>query len=863
LTGSLLISGPPASGKSRTAIERYLAVPGSIFLAPSATMAEHTRHELARDGIPVRPSRITTLAQFIETRSSRPAASSALLHLLIREALEKLQVPRFQAVAEYPGFHAAIAALIEEAPRNAVPEDLAHIFGHVEAALEARGLALRATRLASAAAGSESLPPHIVFDGFFAFSPPELDLLEALSQRAALTVSLPSWSGGQASRARLLACGFQEAICPEARRRPSAEVVSAPTLDREIEEIARLILAEAAGGRPLREMGIVLRARDPYAGALETALSRFGIPARFYFADPLAAHPAVDYLSRLIEAQLAGWDHEALLSAIRMPVSGVGATSAGDGFDFKLREQLPGAGLPLRGCGDPPPQFAFLETIPWSGKCRAQEWASRLKTLRGLFRDSVPEDHLQRRDLDRLRSTAAAISAFAEVLEETAAMLADLGEMPLADFWSHARTALQLASLRIPDRRRNVVHVMDVFEARQWELPVVFVCGMMERHFPLYHREDPLLDDKARQRAGLKTSVDRQSEERFLFDVASTRATEKTIFSYARFNEKGDDSLRSTFLEGLESRSCGAKIRPRPLYPPRYPSIRPIQDDAQLAALGSMHRKLSASSIESFLQCPFLFFARKTLRLMARPAAPRDRLDLLLQGTIMHRALAEFVAMPLLGTSGFDDAFEDECRKANVPATYRTEAVRLEMLRNFQGFVEHRGLGLGWTPRPEEEFEFALNPLVEIRGRIDRMDVGPRDQVLVVDYKYSGENRIGSIVKGHEKGLLVQGGLYLAAAQRRFGLNPAGMLYCGLRKEVTWDGWHVPLPGLEEVGESRTREGLQEFIDAAVAKAGEVYESIVSGKIAPQPADTDKCDYCDFADVCRVESAARARGAGE
>ena len=122
---------------------------------------------------------------------------------------------------------------------------------------------------------------------------------------------------------------------------------SAATIEREVEEIARRILSYAAQGRSFREMGIVLRSRDPYAGLVETTLARFGIPARFYFHQPLGSHPALVFLSNVMRAMLAGWDHAMLLAAVRMPVSGLGATAAGDQLDFAWRDKLPAFGLPL------------------------------------------------------------------------------------------------------------------------------------------------------------------------------------------------------------------------------------------------------------------------------------------------------------------------------------------------------------------------------------------------------------------------------------------------------------------------------------------------------------------------------------
>ena len=52
-----------------------------------------------------------------------------------------------------------------------------------------------------------------------------------------------------------------------------------------------------------------------------------------------------------------------------------------------------------------------------------------------------------------------------------------------------------------------------------------FVCGLLEKEFPKYQSEDAILPDPMRsdlqsQGVQLRTSVQRQSDERFLFDLA-------------------------------------------------------------------------------------------------------------------------------------------------------------------------------------------------------------------------------------------------------------------------------------------------------------------------------------------------------
>jgi ATP-dependent helicase/DNAse subunit B len=294
-------------------------------------------------------------------------------------------------------------------------------------------------------------------------------------------------------------------------------------------------------------------------------------------------------------------------------------------------------------------------------------------------------------------------------------------------------------------------------------------------------------------------------------------------------------------------------VRPAPTRSVAPPALQPIQDAALLRQLARTHRKLSPTGIESFLQCPFQFFAGRTLRLKERPPAPRDRLDMLVKGSILHKALAEWIDAPLLGSEVFDRVFESECADRHIPATYRTEAVRLVLLRHFEGFLGNSQMALGWRTKTEEDFHFSLTPDLTIRGRIDRLEIGPQNQALVIDYKYSPGNKIQERVDESEAGNLVQGGLYLTAAER-LGLNPVGMLYCGLKKEVTWGGWHVSIPGLERIGESRTPEALRELMDDASQRAVATHDAITSGRVTAQPADTNKCRWCDYRDACRIET---------
>ena len=155
------------------------------------------------------------------------------------------------------------------------------------------------------------------------------------------------------------------------------------------------------------------------------------------------------------------------------------------------------------------------------------------------------------------RSQAAALDGFEEAMDQAAQALDPDGKIGLEEFWRAAKTVLRLKPLRLRDGRRNVVQVLSAPEARQWVLPVVFVCGMVEKQFPRFHAQDSFFPDAARCRlnaAGLRvrTAADFESEERALFDSAITRATMLVTLSYPEFDARGERNLQSLYLEDLD-----------------------------------------------------------------------------------------------------------------------------------------------------------------------------------------------------------------------------------------------------------------------------------------------------------------------
>ena len=807
--------------------------------------------------------------------------SGEVLHLMVEAAARKVARPEFARVTRFHGFSSSLAHTIDEfasagcesarlagcLPECPLGESFLAVYREVEGALARRGLATRARRLETAAARIEERGldgiTTIFLDGFHALPDPELRVVAALGRHAEVTLTLGDEDLSVVLRARLNALGFVEERGRPRRPRPAVMVVKAPDVTREVEEIARRILVQAEAGRAFREIGIIVRSQENYVPALRSTLERFQIPARFYFDARLEHHPAVRFLAGAVDAMLGGWDHGRTLAALRLTPRFADFDPV-DAFDFDVRAQVPNAGLSelrallLRDEGQARPGaerlLRKLESIAALEEWRSfaltpADWAARAATLRHLFRPAPPAEPATHAMALEWRSQAAALDAFCQALADAAAAFDPARQIALEDYWRSVKSVLRLKPLRLEDERRNVVHVMSTHEARQWVLPVVFVCGMVERQFPQVHRQDPFFPDAARTRlnaAGIRvrTAAESEREEQALFDTATSRATMLVTLTYPEYDARGDRNLPSVYLEDvLGAREDSVAVRPVPRRLPAAPAAPGIAAAELLAYLRRKTARLSPSAIESFLQCPFQYFAQRLLRLEAAPERPEQRLSALEQGNVVHDVLKEWWQDPRDVTARFERVFTRCLDELHIPNGYQTERLRNAMLDDLKRFTS-----LDPWPRAafdshtEMDFAFPLEEGLEIFGRIDRLDVAPDGRAFVLDYKYSGKASVNKKLTDEN---LMQAPLYLMAA-RHLKFQPAGMFYVGLKGGVEYVGWSdAPLMDAEPLPEN--------WLEDARGRALRVVEAIRGGAVEPAPADRDKCRYCDARDVCRME----------
>ncbi len=298
---------------------------------------------------------------------------------------------------------------------------------------------------------------------------------------------------------------------------------------------------------------------------------------------------------------------------------------------------------------------------------------------------------------------------------------------------------------------------------------------------------------------------------------------------------------------------------------------------------------LSPSALESYLECPYKWFALRRLRL-SEPDAGFGPLEM---GSFSHGVLKSFyehfqaaghakVQPATLGEARallretFERhlAFQPELKHSCNPLIPRTSFERAEtndLEKKLVAFLDREAALLpGFAPR---YFEFDFGSAADfpyagclLRGSVDRIDVNERGQAVVIDYKGSLGNdyaldssspaaQAGGAVLPHK----VQTLMYAQVARRVLGLEVVGALYVSYGRDrrvagafdraavgeqdvpgIDVERCGVPGPAAEALGVS----SFGELVDAVEERIAGAVRLLADGCIGPDPRGGDPCGYC-------------------
>ena len=276
--------------------------------------------------------------------------------------------------------------------------------------------------------------------------------------------------------------------------------------------------------------------------------------------------------------------------------------------------------------------------------------------------------------------------------------------------------------------------------------------------------------------------------------------------------------------------------------------------------------------MKDYAQCPYKYFGSSTLKL--RQAIPKS-LDLLMQGTIIHKVLEEYFkhAQKKDITEIFNDDFDQKTR--GMITGFEEWKIKNEMLKTLLTFESMESESDSSTFKPSIfeakfggenqkhlEISDGKNGNIEISGKIDRVDISEVNEEkvgIIIDYKYGQtEFKLTEL----EEGLDLQLPIYILALRDVFKIVPIAAEFYALKTSEKTGIYNRELIDKLKLNIKPAKKSLsvdsKEFnkrLEDAENHILQFSREIRNGRIELAPANIDRCGEgnCDFANVCRID----------
>jgi len=743
----------------------------------------------------------------------------------------------------------------------------------------------------------------------------------------------------------------------------SLRITAAANVQDEVEQIARMIRKLTyQDGYAFSQIAVIFRNIEKYRDIIGNTFTRFSIPVRIYGRKPLKENPLITAIINTANIFTDKWQDEAVWKVLKSNTGIKGTLINRLEQEYLKRGTVNDCNRWLKLTSNLKPVNDFLKELKkifsnLEGSHTFSYYCKCYTDIANLFYKpaftppvkTIDEVNDNREISGLMKSDAGALKEFMAILNNPTLgkLVGNTGSLTFGKFNHVLESQVDLSSYRETDRRKEVVNVINVLEARQWEIPVVFVGGLLEKEFPRQVREDLFLKDYHRKKLNatgkiaLREASEQTDEERYLFYIAVTRAKERLYLSYPSANSNGNPTLQSFFLSDTQKlfpketvqeitvRRNLSKIIPEPediitstdsknfvyyhlntpyvsekdqyekaialwLYnnsTENKPSLREelctlttlidsynnlklkLSDKKIVKKISETSTRFSPTKLKDYAQCPYKYFGRSTLKL--RQAIPRS-MDLLMQGTIIHKVLEEYFrdtgeSKDITGI--FDDVFKQKTR--GMVTGFDELKARNEMLNTLLAFEAMEKESNLPTFKPsmfeakfgDEEVETlkignVVKDCIEISGKIDRVDVSEVDGEkvgIIIDYKY-GQTEFS--LTELEEGLDLQLPIYILALRDLFGVAPIAAEFYALKTSRKTGIYNEELIDKLKLNIKPARKSLsvdnKEFnklLKNAENHILKFSKEIRKGKIELAPANIDFCGEgnCDFANVCRID----------
>lgn len=385
--------------------------------------------------------------------------------------------------------------------------------------------------------------------------------------------------------------------------------------------------------------------------------------------------------------------------------------------------------------------------------------------------------------------------------------------------------------------------------ATRWRsFDAVLLLGCDASHLPAPVNSGQWFNDAVRATLGLPLSIAAQAQVRD--DLASLLAMNGTVLATWQASCNGEPNLLSPYLEMLRALhllAFGDDLMDKELGGMlAWAKVRMEDRGCRMQDAGEMPRpavapelipqRISPSGYNALVACPYQYFARHVLRLNELDEV-REELDKRDYGTWVHAVLQRFhEEVPQLEDMGRAEQImgriSSEVFSQGLAHDYLAQAWLLRWQAQIPAYLEWqlKNEADGWRYRSAEvPFEIKVSDNLQLRGRLDRVDVDDAGGLSVLDYK----TQSASVLKNKlsDPGEDVQLACYAQA------VSAASAAFVSLEDETV----QAVLPP----------EEISELARLTIVRLKAVFEEMQNGVGLPAHGAEKICGYCEMSGLCR------------
>lgn len=450
-----------------------------------------------------------------------------------------------------------------------------------------------------------------------------------------------------------------------------------------------------------------------------------------------------------------------------------------------------------------------------------------------------------------------------QLIQELEHLQQSAQQAPMQMDWSTFRTWLGRHLERChfrPTANGNPVRLMGLAQTQWQSFDALIIAGAEQSYFPGSGSSSPFFNESVRQELGLPTKVKHIAERFYHFRRLLESAPHIVITACQEHN--GEPVAISPWLERLLafheiawgnrlenenllqlSQSTQAQIK-RDLDSP----LPPIpQAAAAVLPENKLPQKFSASDYQTLLECPYQYFAARSLSLSASEDV-RLALSKADYGSRIHQCLDALHTDRQDLPGPFKQAFDINHRQAAIDML--NEISIAVFAKNLQDHFSHQGWLQKWqsqipayidweiaraqhwqVDKTETCFESSTPNGLTLRGQVDRLDKHKND-FAVVDYKTGAVPKTDEVESGEK----IQLPFYTLLTKDTASVNQVS---------------YLALDPVNKKDSVLTGETLQTLALDIQQRLDTVVTEIAQGKGLPAWGDSTACGYCDMNRICR------------